>query len=148
MTPNQTRLYEIELETQNRELRQSRSLLEETIDLYATLYDFAAVGCLTLDARGCLREINLTAAQLLGVDRERVIGLPLARWLDPDSVPTLFAHLRKCNKSKGRVATELQVAQKAGPAIRALLITAAKPGIPGSTHHQSALIDLRGISLS
>src|SRR4030095_15007613 len=63
-------VHQVELEMQNRELRESRELLEESRSRYADLYDFAPVGYFTFDSEGRIREINLTGAALLGAPRE------------------------------------------------------------------------------
>src|SRR3954466_11256828 len=88
-------LFQTELEVQNEELRSSREILEETVDLYATLYDYAPVGCLSLDENGCIVQMNLTATEFLRCDREQLVGTPLASLLAGASTPVLFTHLRK-----------------------------------------------------
>ena len=46
------RAQQVELEMQNRELRESQSLVESSRNRYSDLYDFAPVGYCTLDSRG------------------------------------------------------------------------------------------------
>ncbi|MEK7844040.1 MAG: PAS domain-containing protein [Pseudomonadota bacterium] len=62
---------QIKLEMQNETLRQSKIALEKFHDRYVDFYEFAPVGYLTLTSDGLISEINLTSAQLLGVEREK-----------------------------------------------------------------------------
>jgi diguanylate cyclase (GGDEF)-like protein/PAS domain S-box-containing protein len=66
--------YQIELETQNDELRRAHIALEKSRDRYVNLYEFAPVGYLTLTREGLIDEINLTGATLLGVKRKKLIN--------------------------------------------------------------------------
>jgi two-component system sensor kinase FixL len=86
-------VHELELEMQNRELREIQQRLEETRDRYAELYDFAPVGYLTLDERSRILELNLTAAALLGQERTRLLGKTLSSWLSGPDRRALLAHL-------------------------------------------------------
>lgn len=87
-------LHQIELEIQNRDLRQAQTELEESRHRYAELYDFAPVGYLTLDRNGIMRSLNLTAAKLLGRERGGLIDRPLSGFLVNGNSARLFAHLR------------------------------------------------------
>ncbi|MFP4063412.1 MAG: ATP-binding protein [Halochromatium sp.] len=68
--------HQVELELQGRELAEARHILEVSRDHYARLFDLAPVGFAVFDRRGRIREINLTAAQMLGRDRLRLSNTP------------------------------------------------------------------------
>ena len=69
---HELQVHQIELEMQNEELRESRAQVEEGLARYTALYDFAPMGYLTLGRDGTIRQVNLAAAQMLGVDRARL----------------------------------------------------------------------------
>src|SRR5579884_2484423 len=75
--------HRIELEMQNRQLRESQALLEESRARYADLYDFAPVAYLSLDLSGRITDCNLTTSALLGLERARLIGRFLVSFM-PD----------------------------------------------------------------
>ncbi len=62
-------IHQIELEMQNEELKQARDEAEAERERYLDLYDFAPVGYFTLDRDGVIRQMNLTGARLLGLER-------------------------------------------------------------------------------
>lgn len=102
-------VHQIELEIQNRELRESQERLEEARDRYADLYDFAPISFLTLDTHGNILNLNLTAAVLLGGERARFIGTPFVTQFEPGESPVFFRHLHDVFQSKRKVADELRL---------------------------------------
>ncbi len=104
-----------ELERQNIELSQTLHLIEEARSHYADHYDFAPFGCLTLDVHGCIGELNLAAARMLGFARARLIGKPLFPLVESGSLPIFLAHLRACNRSRERVVNEIVVGRGGRP---------------------------------
>ena len=120
-------VHQIELEMQNRELREAQQRLEETRDRYAELYDFVPVGYLTLDEHSHIREINLTAAAILGQERARLLGKPFSTWLAGPDKRALLAHLASALHSRGatRVTLDTQLTARTGQTIDVRLETLA-----------------------
>jgi len=68
------RVHQLEMETQNRDLREANGLLEESRARYAELYDRAPVAYLAFDAGGRIQEANLSAGRLLSTEPQALIG--------------------------------------------------------------------------
>ena len=60
---------QIELETQNEDLRRGMQALEEAHDRYLNLYEFAPVGYVTVNSDGKISEVNRAGEPIFGVDR-------------------------------------------------------------------------------
>ncbi len=102
------RVHELELELQNRELREAHAALEESRSRYADLYDFAPVAYLTLDPRALILDINLTGATMLGRDRARLLGMPLPMLVKLERPQALMAHLHRCTTNRRPTMSELR----------------------------------------
>ena len=100
---HELRVHQIELELQNRMLRESLQALEESRDRYAEYYDFAPVGYLTLDRKATIIDLNLRAASFLGRERSRLIGAPLIPMLARGESRVLLRHLAQVFKSNRKV---------------------------------------------
>ncbi len=81
---HELQVHQIELEMQNDELHRGQIALEAANKKYSDFYDFAPVGFLTLDGTGMIREVNLTAASQLGINRDQIIDKPLASFIEDE----------------------------------------------------------------
>jgi PAS domain S-box-containing protein len=108
------RVHQIELEMQNRELRETQKRLETSRNRYSELYDFAPVGYITLTDKGLIEQINLTGANQLGKSREQAINLPLSAFIPTEDWQHLFNYLKQVFASDNKVATELRLQQASG----------------------------------
>jgi PAS domain S-box-containing protein len=106
-------VHQIELEMQNVELCKARDEVETALENYADLYDFAPVGYVTLDHDGVIRAANLTSADLLGVERSRLIGRSFGQIVKEEYRPTFAAFLGTVLTSQGKKACEVEL-QKGG----------------------------------
>jgi len=107
-------VYQVELEMQNRDLREAQQQLEETRDNYADLYDFAPVNYISFDEKGLIENINLTGASMLGEVRTNIIGRPFSRWLNQDDLTRFRKHLHTTLQSEAKVVDEVQIKNSHG----------------------------------
>ncbi len=80
-------IHQIELEMQQEELLQSRADLEESLERYSDLYEFAPLGYLTLARDSTILDVNLTATKMLNVNRSLLKGDRLGRFVAFHDLP-------------------------------------------------------------
>jgi len=90
---HELQVHQIELEMQNEELRRAQMDLEELRKNYSDLYDFAPVGYFSFDKDGLIRQVNLTGAKKLGVERNFIINKPFSLFISSKSKDVFYDHL-------------------------------------------------------
>ncbi len=70
---HELRVHQIELEMQNEELRRTQAELTAARARYFDLYDLAPMGYVSLNEKGMIQEVNLTASTLLGAVRSTLL---------------------------------------------------------------------------
>ncbi len=108
------RVHQIELEMQNEALRAALDDAALMRDCYQDLYDFAPVAYLSLDSEGRILDANLMAGVLLGSSQRKLLGLPLARFLDPTSADLWHLYLQSLPSRGSTRRLELQVVSAKG----------------------------------
>ena len=98
-------VHQLELEMQNEELRQAQEALETSRNAYAELYDFAPAGYFSFDPQGLVRRVNLPGAQLLGLERQRVLNKPMSLWIADADGREVFA--KHCADVLGREGDDI-----------------------------------------
>jgi len=108
-------VHQIELEMQNAELKRAQEELELSRNKYLELYDFAPIGYFTFDAQGRIKEVNLTGAKLMGVERQGLINKSFAGFIaDVDGKENFFKHCQTVVKKKGEQTCEIRLKKKDG----------------------------------
>jgi two-component system sensor kinase FixL len=105
------------LEAKNRELRRTLEIIETARASLADQYDYAPIGSVTLDAKGCIREINLTAARMLGRERPQVLTKPFFTHIAKPHCNAFLHHLRECRNKSQEVTTEVALQPRKGKAL-------------------------------
>jgi PAS domain S-box-containing protein len=135
---HELQVHQVEVDLQDEELRRSRVELESTLARQVQLYDFAPVGYVTIDNGAVLRELNLTAARMLGCERDQLLGRNLDGFLAPQSARALEAMLTNVRQGAATAAIELQLAVSG--ASRGMRALASRD--PDGRHFLIALVDL------
>jgi len=111
---HELQIHQIELETQNDELRRTQLELQAARDRYVDLYDFSPAGHLTLDTHSKIEEANLRAGTLLGVNRNKLIGQPLARFVAAEDESIFRRHCQEVVKTGTRQTCEVLLRKEDG----------------------------------
>lgn len=89
------KVHQIELEMQNESLREAHEAVQISRDRYLYLYDLAPVGYLTLSREGLIEEVNLTASNLLEVERNLLIQNNFNKFIVPAEQDRWYFFLRE-----------------------------------------------------
>ena len=110
-------VHQIELEMQNEELAQSWAEVERLLYQFTELYDFAPVGYFTLECDGTILQVNLTGANLLGIERRGLIKRRFGVFVSSQSISTFNTFLGKVFDSPQKESCEIQLLNGRGDLI-------------------------------
>jgi len=143
MQNEQLREARMELEERNMALEHARQALAEARDRVRHLHDLAPVGYLTFDGEAIIREANLTFAELLGVDRDGLVGSKLSRFIVRESQDDFYFHRRDLASGKEQRRCELRLRLTDDSALWVGVVTlpVVEPGT-GERLYRAALSDI------
>lgn len=122
---HELRVHQIELEMQNEELRQTQIELDAQRERYFDLYDLAPVGYCTLSEEGLILEANLTAAVLLGISRNKLVGHLMSDFVHKEDQNNYYLYRKKKFRSDEKFSFELRLLRENNPPFWAHLVTTA-----------------------
>jgi len=109
---HELQVHQIELEMQNEELRRAQKEFKELCNTYSDHYDFAPVGYFSFDKNGLIRQVNLTAAKRLGVERNYIINKPFFLFISKGSKDVFSDHLRNVFSTRIGQVCEIKVVDR------------------------------------
>ncbi len=108
------RVYQVELEMQNEELRKAQLELEKSRSRYFDLYDLAPVGYFTLDESGQIQGVNLTGAEMLGAEKSNLVKQKFNRFINDDSQDSYYLNFNELFKTREEQVFEIQLVNNDG----------------------------------
>lgn len=124
---------QIELELQNEDLRQAQEQLEHSHRRYLDLYDFAPVGYLTINKKGMIVEVNLTASEMLGLARKSLLNQPFSQFIAEKDQDIHYLSRKKLLETKEVQSYELQMRKQDGSLFYAQLKSVASSAVDGDS---------------
>ncbi|MCX5814690.1 MAG: PAS domain S-box protein [Proteobacteria bacterium] len=126
-------VHRIELTMQNEELRRTQAELQASQARYSDLYDQAPVGYITINEQGLILEANLTAAELLGIDRKHLVGQPLTRFIAHNDLDIYYLYRKQLLETDKSQVCELRMVRHDGTTFWARLEATATKGADGES---------------
>ncbi len=124
---HELQVHKVELEIQNEELLLTKEEVSLAANKFAELFNSAPSGFITLSPEGCIDEINLCAARLLGSEQRQLIHQPFSSFLSNDTKQSFSDFLRTIFSKSGTGSCEVTIASNSsGPAVVQLSGTSSR----------------------
>ena len=110
-------VYKIELQMQNEELQTAKETASSANEKLAAVYDFAYTGYFTLSTKGVIKELNLSGARMLGIERSNLVNRNFTEFLTIDTHSDFIVFFRDVIKSDSLKSCEVRLKVKESPSI-------------------------------
>ena len=105
-------VHQIELEHQNMELRIAQEELEVSRNKYVNLFDFSPIPYFTLNNDGVIKEVNLSAGKMFGMERSKIIGKRFAGYIPTAEKSIYNAFINHIFSTTEKQSCELSIVNK------------------------------------
>lgn len=133
------KVHQIELELQNQTLQETHVELEQSLERYADLYDFAPTGYFLLTANGIIREANLAGADLLGKERSCLMDRKFNLFVSTETRSIFNAFLDAVLASTLKIRCEVTLTLGGAPPLHLSLEGVSKDAATGRQCHLAAI---------
>ena len=118
---HELQVHQIELELQNQTLLETSVELEQSLERYTDLYDFAPTGYFLLTANGTIREANLAGADLLGKERSCLMDRQFSFFVSTETRSVFNAFLDTVLASASKIRCEVTLTLRGAPPLHLYL---------------------------
>ena len=108
------KVYQIELELQNEELRNTQKLLEDSRNSYAQLYNEAPAGYVTLSDNSMVLQANQTFANMVNRDLRQIVNLSFTEFIDDEYTTIFMSRFNAIFKHPQGKSIELKLTRQKG----------------------------------
>lgn len=115
--------HQIELELQNEDLRRAQEELVKSQRRYVDLYDFAPIAYFTLNEQAKILEVNLTAAEMLGVPRAQLLGRFFTDFIASEDQEVFYQQRKNLLASRQRRSYDLRLRKNTEEFFHAFVVT-------------------------
>jgi signal transduction histidine kinase len=112
---HELQVYQVELELQNEELKQSKAEVDAGLEKYTDLYDFAPVGYFTLDPNSTIQLVNLAGADLVWTERSKLMGRRFGLLIAPGHRPAFNSFLKQVFASQVKRSGDFELLSPGQP---------------------------------
>lgn len=103
---------QLELEHQNQELRIAEAELETSRMKYVNLFDLSPIPLFVLGPDGAMKEVNICASRMLGIDRRKLVGKRFLTHVHPGDHAAFTSFLKSVFASPMKHSCNVQVIRK------------------------------------
>ncbi|MCW5660646.1 MAG: PAS domain S-box protein [Burkholderiaceae bacterium] len=135
-------VHQIELETQNEQLRQAQTALEQSRDRYADFFERAPVAFVAFGSGDVIVEVNRLACTMLDQTAGQLIGRRFQDFLAPSERVRFRRSQGRLLRLEGPQTLEVQLAPEIRTARWVSLEMALSPDTGGAMQCRTAMIDL------
>lgn len=131
-TIHELHVHQLELESQNEELRRTQAELASWQAMFFDFYDLAPVGYCTVNPEGLILQANLTTAALLGRTRGELLQQPITRFICTPDQDIYFLLGQQLAATGAPQACELRLRKPDGHSFCVMVwaVDASEGGVP------------------